>query len=223
MSEPKIGLRAIVLACIALCIFATLQGANAGQDKGGGLKVASVDVQRLIGEYNLFNKNIKVLLDKDQANLSLLRAMQQHPLLPEAENRMLADLMVVETTQQGGLNAAQKDQKQKLLDKSKALSQEFIELQQKKVIDLQPQDKDKLNAYYGMQTSIEARLQKLQTELNEAIRAEASKNEGIANKTIRETITKFAKDKGYNIVFSNQFAWYAESDITENVLKELNK
>jgi Skp family chaperone for outer membrane proteins len=222
MSEPKIGLRAIVLACIVLCIFATLQGASAGQDKSG-LKVASVDVQRLIGEYNLFNKNIKTLLEKDQANLNLLRAMQQHPLLPEAENRALADLMVAETTQQGGLNPAQKEQKQKLLDKSKALSQEFIELQQKKVVDLQPQDKDKLNAYFGLQTSIEARLTKLQTELNEAIRAEASKNEGAANKTIRETITKFAKDKGYNIVFSNQVAWYAENDITDGVLKELNK
>lgn len=223
MSEPKVGLRAIVLACIMLCIFATLQGASAGQDKSGGLKVASVDIQRLIGEYGLFNKNIKTLLEKDQANLRMLRAMQQHPLLPEAENRTLADLVVIETSQQGGLNAAQKDQKQKLLDKSKALSQEFIDLQQKKVVDLQPQDKDKLNAYYGMQTSIEARLQKLQTDLNEGIRGEVSKNQSAANKTIRDTITKFAKDKGYNIVFSNEFAWYAESDITEGVLKELNK
>ena len=213
MSEPKIGLRAIVLACIVLCIFATLQGASAGQDKNSGLKVASVDIQRLIGEYASFNKTIKTLLDKDQANISMLRAMQQHPLLPEAENRTLAELMLAETTQQGGLNAAQKDQKMKLLAKSKALSQEFI----------QPQDKDKLNASYGLQSSIEARLQKLQTEMNEAIRAEVGKNESAANKTIRDTITKFAKDKGYNIVFSNQFAWYAESDITENVLKELNK
>ncbi len=223
MSEPKVGLRTIVLACIVLCIVATLQGAHAADDKNSGLKVASVDIAKLNSDYVAFNKNSKVLSDKLQANLTVLRTMQQHMLLPEADHKALADLLVAEATQQGGLNAGQKDQKQKLLDKSKALAAEFIELQQKKVADLQAQDKDKLNAFFRSQTEGEARIQKLQQEMGEALQSEDAKNKTTALKGVRDAITKVAKEKGISVVFSNDVAWYADNDITDAVLKDLNK
>ena len=223
MSEPKIGLRTIVLACIVLCITVTMQGARAADDKTTGLKVASVDIVKLNSDYIAFNKNSKVLSDKLQANLTVLRTMQQHMLLVEADHKALADLLVAEATQQGGLNPAQKDQKQKLLDKSKALGLEFNELQQKKVGELQPQDKDKINGFIRSQTEGEARIQKLQQEMSETLQAEDAKNKTAALKGVRDAISKVAKDKGISVVFSNDVVWFADNDITEAVLKDLNK
>jgi Skp family chaperone for outer membrane proteins len=223
MSESRTGFYAVVLACIGLCTIATLQGARAGQDKTGVLKVASVDLGRMNTEYASFNKNIKALMDKNNANVTAFQALQQNPLLSEAEHQQLFDLMLAEGTQQGGLNAQQKDQKQKLLDKSRTMSQEFFSLQEKKVADLQPQDKEKLNTYFRSQTEATARLQKMQGQTGELLRGEAEKNQTTAIKTMRDTIGKIAKEKGISVVFSNEVVWFADNDITDAVLKELNK
>ena len=84
MSDSTRSLRAIVLAAIVLCIVASLVGAKADQEKSipAGLKVASVDVSRLLTDYK-YAINTTNDLQKKSDDLELrLRTIQQNFLLP---------------------------------------------------------------------------------------------------------------------------------------------
>ena len=60
----------------------------------------------------------------------------------------------------------------------------------------------------GYTAQVTARQQQLSTELSN---------------TVREAITTIAKEKGLSMVFTSQVAIYSTNDITEDVLKRLNK
>lgn len=222
-TEPTRGIRALILAAIVLCITATLTGARAGEDKPAAIRVALVDVGRLSGEYNSNITAFQELQKRGQINITVLRTLAQHALLSEADQKALGDLVLAEVNTPNGLNPAQKEQKQKLLDKSKAMSEEFLGLQQKMVGQLTPQDKEKLNQYYKAQSDTEQRLQKSKTDSDDALESDALKNRTKALKDVRDAIAKVAKDKGFTLVLSNEVAWFAETDVTDDVLKVLNK
>jgi Skp family chaperone for outer membrane proteins len=223
MTEPTRGVRALILAAIVLCITVSLTGAKAGQDKNTTLRVALVDIERLSGEYS-YNINAVQELQK-QAILkeTVLRTLAQHALLSEADQKTLSDLVTAESANPNSLTPAQKTQKQQITDKSKAMSEEFLGLQQKVVGQLTPQDKEKLNQYFRAQNETEQRLRKSQSDSEESLKGEAVKNRTKAVKDVRDAIAKTAKEKGFALVLSNEFAWYAEGDITDDVLKVLNK
>jgi Skp family chaperone for outer membrane proteins len=219
--EPTRGIRALILAAIVLCITVSLTGAKAGQDKAG-LRVALVDIGRLSSEYSYNINAFQELQKKEQSNLNVLRALAQNALLSEADQKLLGDLVTAESNP-NGLTPAQKMQKQQLLDKSKGMVEDFNGLQQKVVGQLNDQDKAKLNQYYKAQSDTEQRLQKSKSDLDQQLQEEAVKNRTKALKDVRETIAKVAKDKNFSLVLSNEIAWYAETDVTDDVLKVLNK
>jgi Skp family chaperone for outer membrane proteins len=223
MKEPTWGVRALILAAIVLCITISLSGAKAGQDKNAALRIALVDIGRLSSEYSYNINAFQELQKREQVNLAVLRTLAQHALLSEADQKILADLISAESANPNGFTPQQKTQKQQLLDKSKAMADEFIALQQKVVGQLTPQDKEKLNQYYRAQSDTEARLQKSKADSDETLQSDAMKNRTKALKDVREAIAKVAKDKGFALVLSNEIAWYAESDVTDDVLKVLNK
>lgn len=223
MKEPTRGIRALILAAIALCITASLTGARAGQDKNPGVRVALVDVERLSSEYSSNITVFQELQKRGQLNITVLRTLAQHVLLSEADQKILGELVTVENSSPNGLTAEQKEQKQKLLDKSKGMSEEFLALQQKVVGQLTPQDKEKLNQYYKAQSDTEQRLLKSKSDSENALESDAMKSRTKALKDVREAIAKVARDKGFSLVLSNEIAWHAESDLTDEVLKVLNK
>src|SRR5579871_1540303 len=106
--NPNRELRVIVGLAIVLCIVASLRGAS-GEDKNtGGLRVASVDLNRMQNEYKLL-KNFKQELDKKQEALSIqLQTWKQNPLLSEADQKALSDLNIKDKSAPGGLSAAEK-------------------------------------------------------------------------------------------------------------------
>ncbi|MCS6777435.1 MAG: hypothetical protein RMJ43_09270 [Chloroherpetonaceae bacterium] len=223
MKQTTDGVRAIILASILLCITISLTGARAVQEKNGGLRVATVDVGRLYNEYSFTINTLQELQKREQVSITVLRTLAQHALLSEADQKALADLVTAEATSPNGLTPEQKTKKQQLLDKSKAMSEEFLALQQKVVGQLTPQDKEKLNQYSRAQNETEQRLQRSRAETEEALQGDMIKNRNKAFKDVRDAVAKVARDKGVTLVLESQFAWYAETDLTEDALKVLNK
>jgi Skp family chaperone for outer membrane proteins len=222
MTEPTRGIRALILAAIVLCITVSLTGAKAGQDKAG-LKVALVDIERISSEYK-FNINAAQALQKQlQINGLILRTMEATPLLPEADHKVLADLVTAENGSPNGLTAAQKEQRQKLLDKSKGMIEDSNGLQQKVVGQLNAQDKQKMTNYAKAQADTAQRYQTIKSDLEQKLQQQANNDRTKALKTVRETIAKIAKEKGITLVLSNEIAWFAENDLTDDALKALNK
>ena len=222
MKETNRAKNTLIMAAIIFCVSISLTAVK-GQDKTNGLKVALVDISRLSSEYSYNISAFQDLQKREQINLAVLRTLAQHALLSEADQKALGELVSAETTNPNGFTPAQKTQKQQFLDKSKTMSDEFLALQQKVVGQLTPQDKEKLNQYYRAQSETEQRLQKSKADSDEALQGDAMKNRNKALKDVREAISKVAKDKGFSLVLSNEVAWYADSDLTDDVLKVLNK
>ncbi|HLV80620.1 MAG TPA: OmpH family outer membrane protein [Chthonomonadaceae bacterium] len=224
MSESTRSLRAIVLAAIVLCIVASLVGAKADQEKGvpAGLKVASVDVSKLLTDYK-YSINTTNDLQKKNDNLTLrLRTIQQNFLLPEADQNTLADLAVQENSATG-LTAAQKQQQTKLQGDSKSLMDQYTALQQKQVGALTQQDKDALQDFTRRASDTDTRLrtaeQQGKNDLEKQLQAAQTKAVG----DVHEAVARVAKEKGFSLVLNSDVAFYADNDITDAVLSQLNK
>lgn len=225
MLESTRGLRAIVLAAIVLCIVASLTGAKAGQDKNG-LKVAVVDSGRLSNEYTFIINAERELINKDRDLGIALRTWLQNPLLTDKEQDELGKLIVIDTNanaNQPGLNDQQKKRRQELIDKSKNLNDELVALSNKKVGDITPQERQKLDAFSKLGPETQARvnteLDKWKDELNKRKAANITQ----AVKVMRDSVAKVAKEKGYNLVFDSGVVFYADGDITDPVLSLMNK
>lgn len=225
MLESTRGLRAIVLAAIVLCIVASLTGAKAGQDKNG-LKVAVVDSGRLSNEYTFIINAERELINKDRDLGIALRTWLQNPLLTDKEQDELGKLIVIDTNanaNQPGLNDQQKKRRQELIDKSKNLNDELVALSNKKVGDITPQERQKLDAFSKLGPETQARvnteLDKWKDELNKKKAANITQ----AVKVMRDSVAKVAKEKGYNLVFDSGVVFYADGDITDPVLSLMNK
>ena len=224
MSEPTRSLRAIVLAAIVLCIVASLVGAKADQEKSAsaGLKVASVDVSRLLTDYK-YAVNTTSDLQKKNDELELrLRTIQQNFLLPEADQKTLADLAVQQNTP-NGLTAAQKQTQTKLQADSKALMDQYTGLQQKQVGQLTQQDKDNLQDFTKRASDTDSRLRAMEQQGKGDLDKQLQTAQTKAVTDIHDAVAKVAKEKGFSLVLRSDVAFYADNDITDSVLTQLNK
>jgi Skp family chaperone for outer membrane proteins len=221
MSEPSRGLRAIVMGLIALCIIASLTGAK-GDDKQAGLRVAVVDKVRLGSEYKFAVASDSAIHKQESDALTVLQTWQQNYLLQEADQRTLSDLVLAENTPVG-LNPQQKANKQKLLDQSKSLLERFNALQTKQVGALTQADKDDIARLTKAASDTDARLTAHKQAVEKDLQKQVADNATKLLKDVREGVKAVAKEKGYNLVFSNDVVWYAENDITDQVLGHLNK
>ncbi|HZO91564.1 MAG TPA: OmpH family outer membrane protein [Chthonomonadaceae bacterium] len=217
MSQPTRGLRLIVFAALVLGILAALGAGAAPESTAGGLKIAIVDVNRLLSDYNgtiASNNQLRKMADDAQ---TVLQTWKQNFLLTEPEQKRLGELTLKEAT----LTEAEKAEKKRLLDRSAALFQEFTTLQTKStgVTDTEKQRITELTKLAGdTDNRIAARTKELQDEFEKERTTNATK----IVKEIRDAVAKVAKKEGVNLVLSNDTAWYAEADITDAVLKQLN-
>jgi Skp family chaperone for outer membrane proteins len=222
MLESTGGLRVVVLASIALCIIASLTGAK-GQDKNsGGLKIASVDIGRIQEEYTTI-KALKTELDSKQVALQTqMQTWQQNQLLTEADQKSLADL-ALKANSPNGLSAAEKSMQQGLLDKSRKLNDDYQRLQSVQIGQATDQDRQQLDGYIKLATATETRAKVAQQSLQTEMQAKIKDTAAAAQKSIKDTLEKVSKEKGYAVVFSSDVAPYTEFDCTDDVLKVLNK
>lgn len=216
------SLRLVVITLVVGCVAASLTGATA---KGyapaeGGLKIAAVNPARLILESKYYKAETEKLSKLQTDTQSIIRTWDQNALLPAADQKTLGDL-VVEEGQPAGLDAGKKAQKQKLMDQGKALFNEFIALQTKQVALTQGEN-DRLREFVKLETDTKQREQTTAGNVKNEIDTKIAGIRETTDKNARESLNKVSLKEGYNLVFSSEVLLYAEKDITEKVLSDLN-
>lgn len=219
--ESPATLRAIVLGAIALCLVASMQGAHAGAETNS-LKFAIFDADKARAAYKYVATAQVDFQKKIEDTDTMLKAWQANPLLVEADQKKLSDLLIEEKRAGANFDQKKKDEIKKLQDMSKGLTEEFGRLQADRN-SLTPAQKERLNILVRAASDTESRLQAAQVKAREDLQ----KIDGdVSAKTLadmRDTVNKVAKEKGYAVVFSAGMAWYADNDITQAVVDALNK
>jgi Skp family chaperone for outer membrane proteins len=221
MSEPTRSLRAIVLFAIVLCIVASMVGA--GAEEKGGLRIAVVNPGRLIAEYK-FARSSREQLDKMQSEAEItLQTWNRYHMLTTLEQDVLTKLVLKDAAAPNNLTKTEKDQMQQLKDKHEVKFNQFNALLQPQVGVPQPANAPELTALQKISSDTLARIKDKQATAKKALQTKEELDNLKIDKDIHDGITKVAKEKKLNLVFSSQVLLFADTDITEDVLKQLNK
>ena len=94
-------------------------------------------------------------------------------------------------------------------------------LQQKS--DSTADDKARLSALTAQQTASRQVLQQLSESYSDQFKTEADKINAQFTDTVKQAIAAVAKDKGLGVVFDAAVAVYTANDISDEVIKRLNK
>lgn len=213
------GSRPLIMAALALASILVL-GAGKAPDTGG-LKVALIDTQKVLNGYNgtiASNKALQKTLDDYQSRIQIIKTNQ---LLSEADQKRLSDLTVKEGSP-AGLTDAEKAEKKKLTEQSQGLMTEFTGLQTKNPNTLTAADQTRIQNLTKIGTESDSRLSFLAKEAQDELEKQRTENMTRVLKEVRDGIGKVAKKEGYNLVLSSEIAWYADNDISDNVLKQIN-
>lgn len=224
MSSITPSLRLVVITLVVGCVVASLTGATAkgygGAPGDGALKIAVVNPARIILESKYYKTETDRLNKLQQDTLTQLRAWDTNSLLSQAEQQRLGELTVDETSQVG-LDAGKKAEKQKLLEKSKALFDESLTLQAK--ANLAPAEQDRLREFAKLEADTKQREQAKSNNVKAQIDKDFAQVRDKAEKDARDSMNKIAKKDNLNLIFSAEVVLFADKDITDNVLNELNK
>ena len=215
------GFRAVVLGAMALCTVASLTGARAGQP-ASGLKVGAVDVNKLLGESKYAKTQLGGFQKRRALLVTMLQAAEQNPYLTEAEQKRLGEFNAKEAAS-GPLPEPEKKERDGLLEKSKNAIAENNALLGKPAGQFTQQDKDRFNEYDKRRNDTMRRLDTAQKVEMEKLQTQFGELNVAVGKRVREVIGKVAKDKGFNLILNNEVAFYADGDITEAAMAELNK
>ena len=216
------SLRLVVITLVVGCVVASLTGATA-KERGAdanGLKIAVINPARLILE-SKFYKAETDKLQKLQSDTQLrIRTWDQNSLLSATDQQSLADL-TIEEGGKAGLDGAKKAEKQKLMDRGKALFDESVALQTKANLDQAEQNR--LREFARLDADTKQREQAEATKIKAQIDGKLGEVRDATDKSARDSLNKIAKKDGYNMVFSSEVLLYADNDITDKVLSDINK
>ena len=222
MLESPRGLRVLVLAAIVLCIVASLTGARAGQDKAA-LKTAIIDMQRVNTEYVVI-KDFRDMADKQERDWKIeFEVIQRNQLLNEDDRKALVALRIKDRNDPKSVTKPEQDKMKMLDDKSKALTEDFIKLQNTPVGALTPNDSKKLTDYTALANAAGEYAKNRQQALTAEIDAKGKELSGKVQENIAKALSDVAKKSGYNLILDKQIAPYGEFDCTKDVLSQLNK
>ena len=225
MNDSRRGLQAIVLAAIVLCIVASLTGANAkaGDDRSGGLRIATVDLLRVQDEYK-FVKSFKDAAEKQGKDFQTeVDVMQRNSLLPEADQRALVELAIKEKATPTGLTKADADKKKTLETQSEALRADYVKLQQTPAGLFKDGDEKRLKDYTRMELDMASRLKSHQTQLTQELETKTKTLDQSYRDNLEKALTDVAKKNNYNLILNNQVAPHADADCTKDVITLMNK
>jgi Skp family chaperone for outer membrane proteins len=220
-SQALFFIRATVLAAIVLGIVASLASAQAGQDKNG-LRIAVVNPGKLLTEYKYAKASTEALEKIDGEAKQAISTWGRYPLLNVADQDALVKLVQKENTPGVELTKAEKDQEQALKTKHDNLVKEFNDLLGKPNGQTTAQDSARLDALNRLKIDTESRIKDKQTTATAEIGKRQDEYNQKIDKDVRDALNKVAKDKSMNLVFSSQVLLYADSDITDDVIKHLN-
>lgn len=215
-AQSPTWMRVLILSCIVLCIAFAVRAS--GEDKKAVGMYATVDFKKIATDYKAKDEaesTFKVMQNHYAARLS---RREQMALLSEDEQKSLDTLYEK-------ANQTDKDKAdiKAIEDKSKKESDQINAIQQKKDTELTDADKAKLKEVgervRGAQTRYTAMKEDLMMQLD---KFNSTQSDLLLTK-IRGAIAKVAEQKGVSLVFNSEVALYAGTDITPQVVGELNK
>ena len=213
-------IRATVLAAILLGVVASL-AAGAGQEKNG-LKIAVVNPGKVLSEYKFAKQSTDTLEKLDGEAKLYIATWQRFPLLTVADQDALVKLVQKENTPGAEMSKAEKDQLQALKTRHDNLVKEYQDLLAKPNGQTLPQDSARLEALGKLKNDAENRIKAKQTDATSEITKRQDEFNLKIDKDVRDALNKVAKERGLNLVFSSQVVLFADSDITDDVVKHLN-
>jgi Skp family chaperone for outer membrane proteins len=211
----------LLLGIIALCIIATLTSAH-GQQKTGGIKIGVIDINQISSEYKVITDFNAALNVKKQDLKTRLDVWKANPLLSPQDQQSLADLTVAAQSPQG-LTAQQKTQMATLTTASQTATQNLQRLQSTASGALTDQDKTQLSTYVQAQSDTDTRIQTEYNQDTEKWKTEIDQMQVQVRQKVNTALSQVAKQQGCSVVFSTDVAPYGEVDLTESVVKALNK
>ncbi len=217
MSNSVWWFRGLVSAVLVLCIAFSISAG--GQGSKGGPLFAIVDLAKVNSDFTKM-REAQVTFDgaKNKAAGQLQRR-DQMPFLTEDEQKQLDSVYEKVAAQ----TDADKAKIKEIGDRSLKLSTEYEALRTKPDKDLTDADKAKLREFEATILKAKQQFTTLKDRSDEnLIEIQKTGTDKLAAQ-FKAAVKKVAEQKGVSLVFDGQVAIYAQADLTQPVLDELNK
>lgn len=210
--------RACACAVIAVTLAgsAVLGGARCARAADAAPAFGSVDQQKIQAGYNKRADLERSIQDINVRLSNQLKLISSSDMLSGAQQQELQTLL-----SKPDQSDADKARITALQAQSNKDAAELRALQQK--ADPNADDKARLSALTAQQQASHQALQALSESYNEQFKTEADKVTAQFTDSVKHAIAAVAKDKGLSIVFDSTVAVYTANDISDEVIKRLNK
>lgn len=209
--------RGVLVAVSLVGLAAFSMRASSDEKKNSGV-FGTVDFKKLSADYKAKDQ-VETTLKKMQAQFQArLSRRDNMPLLSEDEQAQLDKLY-----EKDPQTDADKAKIKEIEDKAKAASDEIQKLSQKKDTELTDAEKKKLQDTGAKIKEAQQKFATLKDDLSQQFDRFGTSQQDDLMKNIKSAIAKVAEQKGLSIVFSSDVALYAGTDITPQVVSELNK
>ncbi len=174
-----------------------------------------IDERRIMEESN-YVKAVSQQLQAVQARfVQTLQTLQESPILNAEERDTLFNLLLKENPTE-----AERQQIQQLINTARQRSAELASLRQKS--ELNETEKTALERFTQMEREGRENLQVRAQQLEQQLQQQVQQQREATEKRIREIVAQIAKEKKLVMVFSSDVVYYAENDITSEVIKRLD-
>lgn len=211
MNWTAFGAAALALVSFSLARPAAAAPAAAGQQVFGSVDILKVQSQST--RQAKYTTDLQVLQDRLSSSLKL---QAQSMMLSAADQAELGTLLNTPRP-----TDAQRAQITALQTKASSNAQHLTDLQQKK--DPTPAD----TAQLGVLTDLATSGQKIVTDIGTGYQSQFAKarddDSAAFTQIVKEAIAAAARERGLTMVFTSDVAVYTTNDITEDVIKRINK
>jgi Skp family chaperone for outer membrane proteins len=218
MPQAKILGRFLAISAAVLSSLSAQSVSAESTDSKVAPLFAVVDFQKLTTSFKAkdsIETDLRTMQQKFDAQLARRDNM---PFLSEDEQKQLDSLYEKATKTDADTNKIKE-----LENKNKQKSEEIQAIRQKKDTELNDADRAKLKAADEAFREAQKKFVQLKDDLsNQISQFGKSKSDELMSK-IKGTIAKIAEQKGYAVVFSSEVALFSGSDITDQVVGDLNK
>lgn len=209
-------IRIVLLTHLAALACAALPALPVLAAPAGSLQIGSVDLQKVSDGYTKKGSLDQQLQDMNQRLLARFQQQTNSAMLSKEQQTRLQTLLA-----KPGPSDAEKAEIAALQAQSTKDSQELATLQQKK--DLTDADKARLTALTQQQQGGQQVLQEVSDSYTKQLDAEKVRLNAQLTEAVRAAIIAVAKDRKLDAVFTSEVAIFTTNDITDDVLKRLNK
>lgn len=209
-------IRIVLLTHLAALACVILPARPALAAPGGPMQIGSVDLLKVSDGYTKKGGLDQQLQDMTQRLLARFQQQSNSAMLSKEQQTRLQTLLA-----KPGPSDAEKAEIAALQAQSTKDSQELATLQQKK--DLTDADKARLTALTQQQQGGQQVLQEVSDSYTKQLDAEKVRLNAQLTEAVRAAIIAVAKDRKLDAVFTSEVAIFTTNDITDDVLKRLNK